>query len=238
MMPVRRVIPLTANTPRTPSGKRFHSEKYGAFAILEASDRRAWRAWLRGHYKTAKEIWLIYYKKGSGKTRIEYNDAVEEALCFGWIDSQVRTMDAARYAQRFSPRNPMTPYSQANQARLRRLATEGKLTREVRAAVAGGLGETFNVPADILAAVRANPDAWQHYRRLPKDYIRIRAGFIDGARNRPAEFRKRLAYFVRMTAKGKMFGHGGIDKYYWEAKGGPSARLPVSSTRRKHGKGN
>ena len=70
--------------------------------------------WLRQQYKTEKEIWLVYYKKGSGKPRIEYNDAVEEALCFGWIDSTVRSIDENRFAQRFSPRKPNSKYSPAN----------------------------------------------------------------------------------------------------------------------------
>ena len=70
---------------------------------LYVTDRRDWRAWLRKHYKTEPEIWLIYPKKASGKPRIEYNDAVEEALCFGWIDSILKKLDEERTVQRFSP---------------------------------------------------------------------------------------------------------------------------------------
>jgi uncharacterized protein YdeI (YjbR/CyaY-like superfamily) len=76
-------------------------------------DRTEWRRWLRKNYKTETEIWLVYYKKDSGKPRIAYNDAVEEALCFGWIDSTVRSLDKERFAQRFSPRKPKSGYSQA-----------------------------------------------------------------------------------------------------------------------------
>ena len=72
--------------------------------LLYASTRKQWREWLRKNHSAKKEIWLVYYKKHSNKIRIPYNDAVEEALCFGWIDSTVRTIDENKYAQRFSPR--------------------------------------------------------------------------------------------------------------------------------------
>src|SRR2546422_10852487 len=88
---------------------------------LYAKDRRQWRAWLAQHHKTAPEIWLIYYKKHSGKPRIPYNDAVEEALCYGWIDSILKPVDRDRYAQRFSPRRPTSRLSAMNRERVRRL---------------------------------------------------------------------------------------------------------------------
>src|SRR2546425_13099589 len=84
-------------------------------------NRRGWRAWLAKHHRTAPEIWLIYYKKDSGKPRIPYNDAVEEALCYGWIDSILKPVDADRYAQRFSPRRPRSRLSEMNRERVRRL---------------------------------------------------------------------------------------------------------------------
>ncbi len=90
-------------------------------------DRKDWRAWLADHYNKEKEIWLIYPKKASGKPRILYNDAVEEALSFGWIDSTTKRIDNESYAQRFSPRNPKTTYSESNKTRLRKLAKEGKV---------------------------------------------------------------------------------------------------------------
>src|SRR2546426_3380327 len=71
-----------------------------------AKNRREWRGWLSKHHRTAPEIWLIFYKKQSGKPRIPYNHAVDEALCYGWIDSLLKPIDADRYAQRFSPRRP------------------------------------------------------------------------------------------------------------------------------------
>ena len=185
--------------------------------IVEAADRTEWRRWLKKNYKTAKDVWLVFYKKGSGKSRIPYNDAVEEALCFGWIDSNVRSLDEARYAQRFSPRRPNSSYSVANIERLRRLVAEGRVQEDVLASLPA-LSEQKEprlvVAKDILAAIKANKEAWTNYRKLSPAYKRIRIGFIEGARNRPAEFKKRLDYFIKMTAKNKLFGYGGIEKYY------------------------
>ncbi len=98
---------------------------------LYVTDPGEWRAWLEAHYKTEGEIWLVYYKKHTGKPRITYNDAVEQALCFGWIDSIVKKLNDERTAQRFSPRKPKSGYSQANIERLRYLVTQGKVVNEV-----------------------------------------------------------------------------------------------------------
>jgi uncharacterized protein YdeI (YjbR/CyaY-like superfamily) len=181
---------------------------------FEAADRAEWRRWLKKNYKSGKEIWLIYYKKSSGKPRIPYNDAVEEALCFGWIDSIIRTIDEERFAQRFSPRKPNSAYSPANQERLRKLVAEGKVEKSVLEGI-GELPEPKLVVApDILQAIKADKKAWANYKKFSPGYKRIRIGFIEGARNRPAEFQKRLEYFIKMTADGKQFGFGGIEKYY------------------------
>ena len=96
---------------------------------LYVTDPQEWRAWLKAHYKTESEIWLVYYKKHTGKPRIAYNDAVEQALCFGWIDSIIKKLDEERSAQRFSPRKPKSGYSQANIERLRHLVAQGKSSR-------------------------------------------------------------------------------------------------------------
>lgn len=180
---------------------------------LHVSDRRAWRGWLKEHYKTEKEIWLIYYRKETGKPRIPYNDAVEEALCFGWIDSTVKKLDEERFAQRFSPRKPRSTYSQTNKERLRRLIEQGKVMDDVLAGLGNTLDEPFEIPPDILEALKANEQAWANFQRYSNRYQRIRIAFIDGARNRPKEFEKRLRYFIEMTEKDKQFGFG-IETYY------------------------
>jgi uncharacterized protein YdeI (YjbR/CyaY-like superfamily) len=165
---------------------------------LYVSSRVEWRKWLKKNYKTEKEIWLVYYKKTSGKPRIEYNDAVEEALCFGWIDSTIKKLDEERFAQRFSLRNPKTTYSQSNKERLAKLITEGKVMKDVLASLEtldDISSKEFEIPKDILEAIKADKEAWKNFQKFSETYKRIRIAFIDGARNRPQEFQKRLNYF-------------------------------------------
>jgi uncharacterized protein YdeI (YjbR/CyaY-like superfamily) len=181
---------------------------------LHVTDRKDWRKWLRKHYKTEQEIWLVYYKKATGKPRIEYNDAVEEALCFGWIDSIVKSLDKERSAQRFSPRRSKSKYSPANKERLRKLLKQHKVIKEVRETLVDLAEEKFEIPKDILEAIKSNKEAWKHFQNFSDAYKRIRIGFIDGARKRPEEFKKRLRYFIKMTEKNKQYGFGGIEKHY------------------------
>ena len=181
---------------------------------LYVSDRKRWRAWLSRHHATRSEIWLVYYKKNSGKRRIPYNDAVEEALCFGWIDSTTKRIDEHSYAQRFTPRRPGSKLSPMNRVRVERLIVARKMTRagldKIRHALDDparpGKRERWRIPADILRALKANAVAWKHFQRFPESYRRIRVGWIDGARRRPAAFEKRLFYFLKMTADNKRFG--------------------------------
>ncbi len=181
---------------------------------LYVTNRKDWRTWLRAHYKTEKEIWLVYPRKETGKPRLLYNDAVEEALCFGWIDSIIKTLDKERTVQRFSPRKPGSAYSPANQERLRKLIQQHKVTKEVRDTLENLSEEKFEIPEDILSAIKANPEAWKNFQGFSEAYKRIRIGFIDGARKRPEEFQKRLRYFIRMTEKNKQYGFGGIEKHF------------------------
>jgi uncharacterized protein YdeI (YjbR/CyaY-like superfamily) len=181
---------------------------------LHVTNRKDWRKWLREHYKTERDIWLVYYKKETGKPRIEYNAAVEEALCFGWIDSTVKSLDKERTAQRFSPRKLKSPYSPANKERLRNLLKQRKVIKEVRETLGDISEEKFEIPKDILEEIKANKEAWKHFQEFSDAYKRIRIGFIDGARKRPEEFKKRLRYFIQMTEKNKQYGFGGIDKHF------------------------
>ena len=181
---------------------------------LYVTNQKDWRDWLKKNYRTEKEIWLVYYKNGTGKPRIEYNDAVEEALCFGWIDSIVKKLDEERTVQRFSPRKPNAKYSQANKERLRSLVEQGKVIKEVLDSLGDILTEKFEIPPDILKAIQADKEAWKNFQKFSDSYKRIRTAFIDGARKRPEEFQKRLRHFIKMTGKNKMFGFGGIEKHY------------------------
>jgi uncharacterized protein YdeI (YjbR/CyaY-like superfamily) len=149
---------------------------------------------------------------------VTYNDAVDEALCFGWIDSIVKKVGPDSRAQRFTPRRTGSPVSEMNKARVRRLVRERRMTAAGRAALGAlrhqgplplGTGlrrERLVVALDVRRALRAEPGAWGRFQRLPAAYKRIRLGFIEGARGRPEIFRTRLRYFVRMTAQGKRYG--------------------------------
>jgi uncharacterized protein YdeI (YjbR/CyaY-like superfamily) len=181
---------------------------------LYVTDPEDWREWLEAHYKTESEIWLVYYKKDTGKPRIEYNNAVEQALCFGWIDSTVRSLGEERTAQRFSPRKPKSGYSQANIERLRHLVAQGKVVEEVLDSLGDILEQEFVFPPDILEAIKADDEAWKNYQNFSEPYKRIRVAFIEGARKRPEEFKKRLNYFIKMARDNKLIGFGGIEKYY------------------------
>jgi uncharacterized protein YdeI (YjbR/CyaY-like superfamily) len=181
---------------------------------LYVTTRKDWRNWLKKNYKAKKEIWLVYPGKATGKPRIEYNDAVEEALCFGWIDSIAKKLDEERTAQRFSPRKLKSSYSQANIERLHYLVAKKKVVKEVVESLGDVLNKEFVIPPDIQNAIKANKGAWKNFQRFSDSYKRIRIAFIDGARKRPDEFKKRLRYFIEMTEKNKMFGFGGIEKHY------------------------
>jgi uncharacterized protein YdeI (YjbR/CyaY-like superfamily) len=180
---------------------------------LYVATREAWRDWLAAHHEAASEIWLVSYRKHTGRPSLPYNDAVEVALCFGWIDSTRKGIDDERYAQRYTPRRAGSAYSQLNRERLARLDTQGLLLPPVREALDAIRPEAYEVPEDILAALKADEQAWAFFQTTSPPYQRIRAAYVDAARAKPAEFEKRLRHLVAQTARGKQFGYG-IDSYY------------------------
>jgi uncharacterized protein YdeI (YjbR/CyaY-like superfamily) len=186
-------------------------------STLYVSDRRDWRSWLAKHHASEKEIWLIYYKKHTDKPRIPYNDAVEEALCYGWIDSIVKKIDEERFAQRFTPRNHRSRWSEANKERVHRLIALGKMTPAglAKAAVFLNSSGTESKPAissrlvfapDILGALKQDDKTWRNFSQFPESYKRIRIGWIEMGRPRPSVFEQRLRYFLKMTAQNKRYG--------------------------------
>jgi uncharacterized protein YdeI (YjbR/CyaY-like superfamily) len=179
---------------------------------LYVADRKSWRRWLQKNHAKKKELWLVYYNKASGKPRIPYNDAVEEALCFGWIDSIVKKVDDESFAQRFSPRKPTSILSQMNRERLIKLVAEKKMTPAGLKAVAHVFHESHRpeevkLRKDTERAIKKNPLAWKYYQQLPERYKRIRIAYIEEIRPYSSEgYRKRLAHFIRKTAQNKRFG--------------------------------
>lgn len=181
---------------------------------LYLTQRDDWRAWLAENFQQEAEIWLIYPKKASGKPRIPYNDAVEEALCFGWIDSIIKSYDEESSTQRFSPRRAKSSYSQPNIERLKWLYENDLLHPSLRESVKELIQREFIFPEDILKEVQANKTAWKHYQAFSPAYQRIRVAYIDTARKHPEIFEKRLANFIRKCEQNKQIGYGGIDKYF------------------------
>ena len=181
---------------------------------LYVTRRDSWRAWLEANSSAAKEIWLVYPNKASGKPRILYNDAVEEALCFGWIDSIIKKLDPLNAVQRFTPRNPRSSYSQQNKERLRWLDQEGLLQPAVRKSVEEVLTEEFVFPEDIMQTIQHNEQAWKHFQRFSPAYQRIRVAYVDAARKHPEVYDSRLKNLMRATEQGKQIGYGGIEKYF------------------------
>ena len=172
---------------------------------LYVENRAEWRNWFAKNGAVEAEIWLIYPRKTSGRTRIPYSDAVEEALCFGWIDGIEKPLDSQNSAQRFTPRRAKSNWSQLNKERARRLIAAGKMT-QVGIAVMGDLDSEFQIAPDILQALQADATTYAHFQNFPDYYQRIRIGFIEEARKQPDVFQKRLANFLKKTAQNKRFG--------------------------------
>ena len=180
---------------------------------LYVTNRKSWRKWLSKNHKNKKEIWLVYYRKETGKPRILYDDAVLEALCYGWIDSTAKKIDKECFAQRFSPRRPTSKLSQMNKERVRELIKEKKMTKWGLEAIKHVFNpktdkpDDFIIPPEILKALRANKDAWKYFQKMPSSYQRIRIAYIDSYRKRNLNtYKKTLAHFIKMTAQNKRIG--------------------------------
>jgi uncharacterized protein YdeI (YjbR/CyaY-like superfamily) len=184
-------------------------------STLYCETREIWRSWLQENFEIKREIWLVFPNKAANKKSVSYNDAVEEALCFGWIDSIAKSLDKYHRVQRFSPRKSNSTYSQPNKERLKWLAKNKLIHPKLTNDLEKVWREPFIFPADILDAIRKDSDAWTHYQNFSDSYKRIRVAYIESARNRPEEFEKRLMNFINKTRQNKIItGHGGVDKYY------------------------
>ena len=144
---------------------------------LYVTDRVQWRKWLQKNHKHAKDIWLIFYKKESGKPFIPYDDAVEEALCFGWIDSIIKKSDEESRAQRFSPRKPNSQLSELNKERIRRMIKAGKMTPAgldsikkylIPSADGSPRLEDFIIPEDILEELKKGSCGMEKFPGIPR----------------------------------------------------------------------
>ena len=183
--------------------------------IVFCKTRRQWRKWRSENFESSDEVWFVFPSKGSGEKGVSYNDAVEEALCFGWIDGQAGTLDDTHQLRRFTPRRKGSAYSRPNIERLLWLDSQGLIHPKIRPSVEKLIRTPFVFPKDILEAVKSDKLAWENYKSFSEPYKRIRIAYIDAARKRPAEFEKRLKNFIRKSRENKLIiGYGGIDKYY------------------------
>jgi uncharacterized protein YdeI (YjbR/CyaY-like superfamily) len=167
--------------------------------------RNEWREWLNQHHTTLTEIWLLSDDR-SEKPTVKYLDAVEEALCFGWIDGIQKRFSAHELAQRFTPRKRRSNWTELNKERARRLIRLGLMTEAGRATLPE-LNVEFTVAEDILAALKVKPAILANFLEFPDLYLRVRIGYIEEMRRNPDEFDRRLQNFVTKTADNKMFGN-------------------------------
>jgi len=179
-------------------------------------DRGGWRRWLEAHHDKASEIWLAYYKKGTGKRSVTYDEALDEALCYGWIDSTVRALDGERYMQRWTPRKPGSVWSAANKKRLERLEAEGRMCEpglaKVREAKRDGSWTTIDAidrdaktPAELLDALEARPGARAKFDALPPSQKKLWGWWIQSAKRLETKNR-RIKAAVEWILAGKKVG--------------------------------
>ena len=179
---------------------------------LYVVDRKHWREWLEKNHDKEKEVWLVYYKKSSGKPRIPYGDAVDEALCYGWIDGKVKSMDAEKFAQRYTPRTSKSNLSVLNRERIYKLISQKKMTKAGLKAVAHVFDpkekpKKLVIPSDILKALKENKEAWKNFQKFSQTYKKIRIAYIESQGKHGTEsYERALRNFIKMTAKNKMFG--------------------------------
>ena len=174
--------------------------------------RAEWRAWLEQNHGRAEGVWLVTYKKGTGKPRLEYGEAVEEALCFGWVDSKPAKVDAKRSALWFAPRKPGSRWSGPNKERVARLTAAGLMApaglAKVEAAKRDGAWsaldavEALEVPPDLARALAERPPAAENFSAFPRSVKRGILEWIVAARR--AETRaRRVEETARLAAENK-----------------------------------
>ncbi|HJQ71214.1 MAG TPA: YdeI/OmpD-associated family protein [Blastocatellia bacterium] len=189
---------------------------------LYVTEREEWRAWLKANHAQVTEIWLIYYKKHTGQSSIPYNVAVEEALCFGWIDSTAKRIDDASFMQRFTPRRDTGNWSEPNKTRARRLIAERRMTEaglsKISEAVLAELArppaprvkKRLVVPGYFKKAIAEDPQAWENFNKLAPTYRRHYVEWVAAAK-RDETRAKRLRKARELLAKNEKLGIKRID---------------------------
>ncbi len=182
---------------------------------LYVAGRDEWRSWLWKNHGVKGEVWLIFYKKHTGKPCVSYDDAVEEALCFGWIDSVVRRVDDERYVRKFTPRKAGSVWSEANKRRVEKLMREKRMTEAGSARVSeakesgewfkSGVKKEFKVPRFMEEALAANKKALENFNKLAPSYRRQLVGWVSSAKREKTR-KKRLAEAIGVLERGGKLG--------------------------------
>jgi uncharacterized protein YdeI (YjbR/CyaY-like superfamily) len=182
-----------------------------------ASNGAGWRAWLVDHHAQEQEVWLVYFKASSGRPSIDYETSVEEALCYGWIDSIIQKIDDEKYARKFNPRRPGSFWSASNKRRMEKLIGDGRMTpiglekydpqaQESSSEVGQKIKRAeIPIPAEIKQAVEANQLAWENFQRLAPSYQRQYMSWVLSAKRVETQ-QKRLAEVITLLEQGKKLG--------------------------------
>jgi uncharacterized protein YdeI (YjbR/CyaY-like superfamily) len=184
---------------------------------LYVTNRDDWRAYLKKSHSTQKEVWLIYYKKHTGKPSIPYEDSVEEAICYGWIDSILKRIDEEKFVRKFTPRNEKSNWSELNKNRARKMIEQGRMTqagltkfkqagkqkeKEVKDKPAS---KRLVIPPDLKKAISANKKAFDNFNNFAPGYRRLYIAWIKDAK-RPETREKRIKQTVKWAAENKKPG--------------------------------
>lgn len=177
---------------------------------FDARTRERWREWLAKHHASEAEVWLIFHKKHTGEPSVEYKDALDEALCYGWIDSLIKRIDDDRYARKFTPRKAESNWSSINITRYnelkaaQRLAPPG-LARSPEGRPVVDMARPDKVPTYIEKAVKVDAQAWEFFESLAPSHRRQYVNWIDSAK-RDETKRKRLTQAIKMMRAGRKPG--------------------------------
>lgn len=183
---------------------------------LYVADRKHWRQWLSEHYATEAGIWFIFYKKETFKPTVDYEDAVEEALCFGWIDSIIKKVDEEKYVRKFTPRKDQSIWSQLNKKRIDKMIQQGRMTEaglaKVKAAKKSGVWDQetrsrlpIEMPPELVKALARNKKAKKNFDQLAPTYRRHYIGWVATAK-RPETRERRIAESIALLEKGEKLG--------------------------------
>ncbi len=175
--------------------------------LLNAKNRDEFRLWLSENHGKETECWVIV-KRGRPQNdgTFWYIDAVEEAMCFGWIDSTEKRLENGVTAQRFTPRKKNSLWSELNKERCRRLEKLGRMTDAGRAVLPDMSSDGFVIDSEILTALQANQTVWKEFQKFPPLYRRVRIDTIQIKKKQPELFRKRLQKLIENTSRGVMYG--------------------------------